>query len=98
MEMGAEHVLRAVCCPHLRPLPGPISDGSDKNPDPGLVGCLAVCQSGLACGHLFNKQRSGGFPYLRVGFGWETGFLAPLVSKGCLGVVPINYQTLSLWL
>lgn len=44
------------------------------------------------------NRRSGGFPYLRVGFGWETGFLAPLVSKGCLGVVPINYQTLSLWL
>lgn len=57
VEMGSEHVLRAVCRPHLSPLPGPISDGSDKNPNPRLVGCLAVCQSGLACGHLFNKQK-----------------------------------------
>lgn len=65
MEMGSEHVLRAVCRFHPNPLPSPISDGSDKNPDPGRVGCLALCQSGLAHGHLFNKQKVWWFSLLK---------------------------------
>lgn len=90
------------CHPRLGPFPSTISKGSGKAPNIGLVGYLIVCQPGPACSHLLNKQRrSGGFPYYPPTWeftsDWETGFLAPLVSKGCLGVVPINYQTLSLW-
>lgn len=55
-----------------------------------MVGYLIVCQPGPACRRLLNTpRRSGGFPYYpptcEFSSGGETGHLAPLVSKGCLG-------------
>lgn len=90
------------CYPPLGPLSSTRSEGSGNTPDVGLVGYLVACQPGPTCGHLLNQQKVWWFFLLSFHLreftsGWETGFLAPLVSKGCLGVVPINYQTLSLW-
>lgn len=41
-EMGAEHLCREQCPPHLGLFPSTINEGSSKTPDTGLVGYLAI--------------------------------------------------------
>lgn len=90
--MGSEHVLREQFVTLILALSQALraTGRSDKTPDTGLVGSLVVCQLGQACGHLLNRQMAWWFSllsaHLRVRFGWETGFLAPLVSKAVLGL------------
>lgn len=84
------------------PFPRPVSKGSGRGPNRGFGWIPDSLPAGPSLSPSVNKPRSsGGFPYYpptcEFTSGWETGYLAPWVSKGCLGVLPMNYPTLSLW-
>lgn len=93
MGVGPEPLLRGKWPWSLWPFPTPC-----RAPGVGglLPGCLPACPAGAV------RERTGGewFPYLPRGtcFWLGKGILNTFGVEGCVGVVPINYQTPSLWL